>query len=82
MLHLAWYKSNFPFFAQISHLAVMEQSLELFRHIVKQVKAHEQYHHDHPVRSFTAVPKECLANVNLLKSSLPTLYSAWLVMNK
>jgi hypothetical protein len=60
----------------------MDDSTKLFRHIINEVKKHEKYHKENSnsinLDDFTAVPKECLANVNLLKSSLPVLYSSWL----
>ena len=57
----------------------MDDSTRLFRHIIKEVQAHNAYHENCSERlDFTQVPKDCLNNINLLKSSLPLLYSVWL----
>ena len=56
-----------------------DESLQFFRHVCKEMVSHEKYHADNPGHAdFTAVPKECLTNINLLKTSLPTLYTSWL----
>ena len=52
--------------------------MKLFRHLVRSINDHEHYHTENNSLDFTAVPKQCLCTLNLLKTSLPILYTSWL----